>query len=99
MCAHFSTAANSAGVSARIIHNSQNAQAAVDVAVRKKSRFAQALRFLHQNRKLITASVRQAAALMDQMIVIVRNRGRLESEGFYGKVPPKAITSDALANN
>jgi hypothetical protein len=70
MCPHFSTVANSAGVSARIINNSQNAKAVVDVAVREKSRLAQAVRFLHQTRKLIPASVRHADALMDQMIVI-----------------------------
>ena len=69
-CPHFSTVANSAGVFARIIHNSQNANAAVDVAVRKNSRFAHTWRFLHQYRKLIPPSVRHADAFMDQMIVM-----------------------------
>ena len=69
-CPHRSTVANSTGVTARIIHNSQNVQAAVPVASREKIRLAQAARCLHQTRKLIPASVRQADALMDQMIVI-----------------------------
>ena len=47
-CPHFSVVANSAGVLARIIRNSQNAKAAVDTAVREKSRLGQALRVLHQ---------------------------------------------------
>ena len=51
MCAHFRVLANSAGVLAYIIRNSQNEKAAVDIAAREKSRFAQALRFLHQTSK------------------------------------------------
>jgi predicted ATPase len=48
----------------------QNAKAAVDVAVREKSRLVQVVRSLHQTRKLIPAGVKHAEALMDQMIVI-----------------------------
>jgi hypothetical protein len=42
----------------------------VDEAVSEKSTLAQAVRFLHQTKKFIPASVKQADALMDQMIVI-----------------------------
>jgi hypothetical protein len=41
----------------------------VEVAVREKNRLAQAVRFLHQTRKLIPASVRHADAFMDQIMV------------------------------
>ena len=60
---------NCPGVSARIIHNSQHAMAAVATAVREKSRLAHAVRFLHQTSKFTAASVRHADATMDQMMV------------------------------
>ena len=50
-CPHLSAVPNSPGVSARIIHNSQNAKAAVATAVREKSRLAHAVRFLRQTSK------------------------------------------------
>ena len=43
--------------------------AAVPIAVRAKSRLAQAERFLHQTRRWRAASVRHVAATIDQMMV------------------------------
>ena len=68
-CTQRSASAELPGVSARIIHNSQPAMAAVATAVRAKSRLAHAVRFLHQTSKYIAASVRHADATMDQMMV------------------------------
>ena len=50
-CDHFIASMNSAGVSARIIHNSKNANAAVEKADREKSRWAQEARLRYQTRQ------------------------------------------------
>jgi hypothetical protein len=64
-----SAVANCAGVSARIIQNSQPAVPAVANIDREKSRLFHDARFLHQIRKCIAASVKHADATMDQMMV------------------------------
>ena len=61
--------ANSSGVAARIIHISPAAKNAVAPAVSAKSRFAHAFRRHHQTSACTIASVRQAAAIIDQRTV------------------------------
>ena len=56
-------------------------QAAVPIVSREKKRLGKLVRFCNQTRKLIPASVRQADALMDQMIVI-----RLIGSGEYSPI-------------
>ncbi len=59
---------NASGVAAFIIAISHHAPVAVAVAMAAKSRFATASCCLNQTRRCTSASVRHAAADMDQMI-------------------------------
>jgi len=60
---------NAAGVSVPIIRNSHPAKIAVAIAIRAKSRLARASVRRHQTRTCTRASVRQADAIIDQMMV------------------------------
>src|SRR5271165_768546 len=60
---------NAPDVSARIVKNSHPAKAAVATADRAKSRLARASRRRHQTSTCTSASVRQADAIIAQMMV------------------------------
>src|SRR5271165_5529912 len=60
---------NAPGVSARIVQNSHPAKTAVATADRAKSRLARALGRRHQTSTCTSASVRQADAIIAQMMV------------------------------
>jgi hypothetical protein len=61
--------AYSPGVRACSIHNSQIANAAVEIVASEKARLARASRLFHHTGRCTAASVRQTAANMDQMMV------------------------------
>jgi hypothetical protein len=66
---HCTTMPNSPGVSARITNNSHPAKTAVATAVKAKSRLAHASRRRHQTSTCTNARVRQADAIIAQMMV------------------------------
>jgi transposase len=68
-CAQRTAMPNSPGVSARSAHNSHPAKTAVAAAVRAKSRLARASCRRHQTSRCTNASVRQADAIIAQMMV------------------------------
>ena len=68
-CAHRTAVPYAPGVSTRIIHSSQSAKTAVATAARAKSRLARASRRRHQTSTCTSPSVRQADAIIAQMIV------------------------------
>jgi len=60
---------NAPGVSARIVQNSHPAKTAVATAIRAKSRLARVSSRRHQTSMCTSASVRQADAIIAQMMV------------------------------